>query len=172
MDLQQKQQLFQQQYPELFAYAYRYLTFRIPDQSDCEDIISNSFMQAYEKLEQFDDVRGSLQQWLTGIMKRQVVDYWRSRKLYLELDETLLLFDAIGRESLNNTIDSNLLFEKIMDNLSPEHRAMFALRYIDDYTYEQIGELVDKEPGAVRNFFSRLHKRLRTELLETSTIIQ
>lgn len=166
MTLTEKQLQFEQQYAELFSYVYRYVYYRIPHAQDAEDIVSDIFLQSYKELRQFDEERGGLKQWMTGIMKRKMIDFWRKRKIVFELDETMLLFDVVDAESTAETIDHRLLLERVMEQLSPQLKALFALRYVDGLTYEEISELVSKKPEAIRKLFSRLHQKLRLQLPE------
>lgn len=156
----EKRHHFEEEYSANFDAIYRFVRFRIPHHEEAEDRVSAIFMKAFEKIQEFNPERGTLIQWLMGIAKHAVVDYWRSRRITLDLDETLLLMKA-SKHTASDAIDESLLFEKIMGALPAEARALFALRYIDDLTYEEIAKLTHKSPEAISKWFSRLHKRLR-----------
>ena len=169
MDIQQKHQQFEQSYPELFDYTYRYVRFRIYHTQEAEDLVADIFRMAYEKLDDFDEERGNLRQWITGIMRNKVVEYWRSRKINLPLEDvetTLLSF--INKHALEEQLDGDAFFEQLMEHLSLEQKALFTLRYVDGLTYEEIARQVKKQPGAIRNVFSRLHRKLRYFFSNTS----
>lgn len=51
-----------------------------------------------------------------------------------------------------------------LGRLSPDDRALLALKYIGGYTSAEIGPLVGSAPASVRVRLSRLHQRLRKEL--------
>ncbi|MBI4599149.1 hypothetical protein HY734_03075 [Candidatus Uhrbacteria bacterium] len=48
------------------------------------------------RFRQFNPEQGSLRQWLSGILRRRVIDYWRvERRIRLEPDETLDLLEQL-----------------------------------------------------------------------------
>ncbi len=162
MSLNQKRKDFQKHYSTLFDDLYRYVIYRVPHRLDAEDIVADTLIRAYERLEQFDDQKGSLEQWVFGIAKREIIDFWRRRKIVLELDEAILLMEAT-HSNAENKLDSDVMFQKIMNSLPPDIHALFALRYIDGLTYQEIADLTHQRPESVRQFFSRTHKYLKQQ---------
>jgi DNA-directed RNA polymerase specialized sigma24 family protein len=59
-----------------------------------------------------------------------------------------------------------MVTEKIFSRLPPETKALVALRYVEDLSYEELSEITGKEVPALRQFFSRLHRSLRITLEE------
>lgn len=169
MDLLQKQQQFQQEYHELFRYVYQYLGLRIQNVPDKEDLTSNIIMEAYEHLVDFNEVKGSLRQWITGIMKHRLIDFWRKRKVVVNLDEAEKIISQIdGRDVARNVstiIDERLLVEKIMQQLPETTRTLFYMHYVDDLTYEQIADIINKSASAIRKLFSRAQQQLRQQFV-------
>lgn len=164
MTLAQKQDHFQRLYSQLFDKLYRYSYTRVPNITEAEDIVADIFLSAYRSLDKFDDAKGNLEQWLIGIARYAIIDYWKARKITLEFDEAILLFDALEQDnSLEKTIDNKMLFAKIMDQLPGDVAALLTLRYVDDLTYEEIAKLTGKTAESIRQFFSRLHKKLRLQ---------
>lgn len=168
MDLLEKQQLFQREYRELFRYAYQYLGLRIQHVPDKEDLACQIMLEAYEHLVDFNEIRGSLRQWVTGIMKHRLVDFWRKRKVVVDLDEAeQVISDVASRDvhSMNSgrlyRIDERLLVEKIMQQLPVATRTIFYMHYVDDLTHDQIAEITSKSSSAIRKLFSRAQQQLR-----------
>lgn len=143
---------FLQEYPDLFDYIYRYVRVRIDDEDACKDLVSDIFLKALKKLKQYQADKGSLKQWLTGIAKHQLINYWTRRRLTLPLEEfdlgTIPQFDQLA-------------FDQLIERLPAQIRQLLIWRYVDDLTYEQIASLMHKSPAALRQYFSRLHKQLR-----------
>jgi RNA polymerase sigma-70 factor (ECF subfamily) len=163
MDQHQKQAQFQKEYPILIDTVYRYVLYRVPYRADCEDIVSETFLTAYRNLKQYAADKGTLEQWLKGVAKREIVRYWRSYKLTIDIEDTMLLLEAVDLETQPEQLDRKLLFERMMQSLPEEMRSILALHYIDGLTYEEIAELTDKKPATIRQFFSRLHRNLRQQ---------
>lgn len=162
MTIEQKQQLFEQEFKALYQFAYRYVSLRILSVIDREDIVAQVCADAYARLNQYDETRGVLQQWLTGILRYKVIDYWRQKKITVPLDdiaETLLVPADVTDAAV--TLDQKLLFNKMMEQLPDHIRILFTLRYVDDLTYQQMADLTGKKATTIRKLFSDTHKQLR-----------
>jgi RNA polymerase sigma-70 factor (ECF subfamily) len=149
-------------YSALFDRLYRYAVYRIPETHDAEDIVSDTFILALQHLHQFDATKGTLEQWVFGIARRKIVDYWRSRKILLAFDDVITMIETTSR-SMTDRLSDKLFVERIMKGLPAHVHAMFALHYIDGLTYEEIAEITQRTPEAVRQFFSRTHRKLRQQ---------
>ncbi len=165
MDLAEKQRVFASEYPHLFGLVYRYVRFRIGSKEEAEDVVSTIVMQAYAKLEQFDEVRGNLSQWMSGIARHAVQDYWRRRRPEVALEPLEEMLPSLA-EGAERQTDHRMQVERLLAGLPHETKLLLVMRYEDDLTYEEIAIAVGREPAAVRKFFSRLHEKLRMEFRE------
>jgi len=161
MDIHHKQRVFATDYSRLFDVVYRYVRYRVIDDDEVEDVVSEIFMKGYDKLSDFDPERGTLQQWIFGIARNEVISHWRlsRRTVSLELVDEPEDKGIVSR--LLDRLDHRLLTEKIFRRLSAEAKALVALRYAEGLTYEELAEVTGKEPAALRQYFSRLHRSLR-----------
>lgn len=164
MTIQQKQQLFQEQYHDLFSHVYTYIAFRVGHFATVEDLVSEICVRAYEHLYEFDPVRGTLRQWISGIMKYALIDYFRSRRETLEFsEEQLLLLPTVA--NLEQRLDHTMAYEYILDQLTPTLRFLLMLHYVDGWNYKEIAQLTGKSHASIRQTFSRLHAHLEKILL-------
>lgn len=161
MEITEKRKQFAAEYAGLFAFLYRYCRYRIPNVHDAEDMVSDIVIRAYEKLEDYDAARGSFRQWLSGIARNTVLMYWRSRKPIVALEDAAVIPDEKAHRGFLRAIEDRFMMQKILARESRETKALLALHYEDGLTYEEIAEMIGKEPAAVRKFFSRLHATLR-----------
>lgn len=166
MTLPEKQELFAREYPDVFDFIYRFIARRVFDRDEVDDVVSEAFIKAYAELARFDPERGMLRQWLTGIAKNQLLTHWRKQKPLVLLEEDEQIPDETTGTVFTDALDRELFAEKVYATLSEETRALVALRYVDGMTYEELAEVTGKEPSALRQFFSRLHRSLRLEFQE------
>lgn len=166
MDLHQKQALFSREYPMVFEYLYRFISVRVFDRDEANDVVSEIFTKAYTLLDRFEPEKGNLRQWLTGFAKYELLTHWRRKKpnVSLELDETLV--DPQTGTLFVEQLDNHLLAEKIYERLPKDQKRLLTLRYVDGLTYEELAEVTGREPAALRQLFSRLHRVLRLEFQE------
>ncbi len=161
MTLSPKQQLFHQQYRELFRYLYTYVTYRVDNITDAEDIVSQTLVDAYEQIEQFNATKGELVQWLTGIARYKIINFWQRNKIMVALEEVEYQLLHLPQSALEQAIDEEIIFDAVMAQLSPKVQALFALRYVDNLTYEEIAAAVGQQPANIRKIFSLTHKKLQ-----------
>ena len=153
------QRAFLKAYPTLFDRIYRYTCARCSNQDDGKDIVSEVFIRAFERLDSFDEAKGSLEQWVMGITKFALIDYWRSRTTDINLDQV----DPIDSHSTVTTLDDALSFEHRIRTLPDPAKALLRLKYIDGMTFDEISDVLGKNPSTVRSYFSRLHQKLRLD---------
>lgn len=161
MDLDQKKIAFENSYPELFDSVYRYTIYRIPQLQEAEDTVSEIFFTAYKNLSIYDPKKGGLKTWIFQISKRKIIDYWRRQKNIVDLK---FLETFPSENEIANNIDHELLIRELNSKLTSEQKAFFALKYIDDLTYEEIAALTCKKTINIRKIFSRMHAHFRKKI--------
>lgn len=166
MNTTEKQQLFLEQYHALFQYVYRYIAYRIDSKAEVEDLVSHILLKAYEDMKRFDPEKGSIRQWVTGIMKFTLADYWKKRKIIIEFDEGAVT-QQIDHAHIEQDLDEKIRFQSLIQPLPCDIQRLFILHYVDDLTYDDIARLTNKKPATIRKLFSRFHARL-AESLTTS----
>lgn len=62
--------------------------------------------------------------------------------------------------------DSVSWVERIMDELPEQQKMVLQLRDVEDYDYEEISEMLDMKPTAVRVTLSRARKAVREKLMQ------
>ena len=153
----EKQQAFLEVYPVMFDRVYRYVVRRTPQVEEAKDLVADIMIRAFERLPQFDAEKGSYEQWIIGMAKFALIDYWRRGERCV-----LIEGDVTQEENIMNRIDDELSFEHRIASLPNEHKILLRLRYVDDMSLLTIAEMTHTNPSTLRSFFSRTHKRLRT----------
>jgi len=160
------QRQFKKQYSQLHKYVYRYVAYRVSHREDAEDIVSTIFLTALDRLDQYDEGRGNMRQWLTGIARFKILNYWRGRKTTVSLDEIFELPDKSFAANTVGHISVQLEVEVILKKVNPDMKALLAMKYVDGLTFKEMAELLGEQPDALRQRFSRLHRQLRVEFQE------
>lgn len=166
MTLRSKQELFAREYSDIFDFLYRFTCSRLFDRDEVDDVVSEAFTKAYAQLERFEPDRGSLRQWLTGIVKYELLTHWRRKKPIISLECEEQVVDPKTGVAFTDEMDQQMLAEKIYAQLPAETKTLVALRYVDGLTYDELATVTGKEATALRQFFSRLHRMLRLEFQE------
>ncbi len=129
------------------------------------DVVQNVFLSVFRGLQKF---RGdaSFKTWLYKITVHETMRYLKKRKRWTSLidkgvplsngsDVTFVVFDNnASPEHLVLNAQTKALIEEAMDKLSDNHRIVLHLHYQEDFSVQEIAEILDIPIGSVK---SRLH---------------
>lgn len=152
--------LFQTNRPALFGVAYRMLG----SATDAEDVLQDAWLRFSSA--RAADIR-SAKAYLTTIVTRLCLDRLKSARATREeyigpwLPEPVVTDDRREPEqSLAQTESVTLAFMVMLETLSPEERAVFLLREIFDYEYDEIAAMLETTSGNCRQLFHRAKARI------------
>lgn len=142
----------------LFTVAYEMLG----SAADAEDVLQETWLRWVEvDLAQVRDQRA----YLVRITTRQALNRLRTLKRRKEayvgpwLPEPLLTApDVAENVELSENLSLALMF--ILETLSPTERAVFVLREVFDFGYDDIATAIDKSPAAVRQIAYRARQHV------------
>lgn len=153
------------------------LAFRMTgNQQDAEDVVQESFLRAYKQLGKFDE-RASFGTWLYRIAANCSLDMVRARKRRSEhqvpqeagageTDDLVALLPAPDptpeRMALSGEVRERV--EAAMKELSPTERTAFVLRHFEGMCMEEVGRVLDCQPGAAKHSVFRAVQKLRRAL--------
>jgi RNA polymerase sigma-70 factor (ECF subfamily) len=142
--------------------VWRYVRARLPSDTDAEDVTSEVFTRAMRSWDGFDERRGAVGGWLTGIARHTVADWWRERgrETPADLDrvEEAADDDPEGTALLRDGADE---LRRHLGRLTPREREAVALRFGSELTSEQIGAVLGISATAARMLVYRGVGKLR-----------
>jgi RNA polymerase sigma-70 factor, ECF subfamily len=138
---------------------HRYCARMTGSVMDGEDVVQEALMEAYRKLEQFDQTR-PLKPWLFRIAHNRCIDLLRRKGVREEAELAATLPEAT--EPIEPALGISRAVEHLVLTLPPKERACVLLKEVLDYPLEEIAELVNSTVGGVK---AALH-RARTKLAE------
>lgn len=145
--------LFEREHPLVFRTVFS----RVGDRTAAEDITGQVFLEAIEGVGRYRDQGRPIVAWLLGIARHRTLDYFRKR----------------GRETgsaIEPSVagpDSRLeVALTYLCRLTPEQREVMELRFVEDYSLEDVAGLTGRSVGAVKALQHRALARLRTMLTE------
>jgi RNA polymerase sigma-70 factor (ECF subfamily) len=148
--------------PAAFAVAYRMLG----SVSEAEDAVQEGFLRLHRAVTEGAEIE-SPRAYLTAVVTRICIDQLRSARVRREtyvgewLPEPLLVSEDEDPARHAEVADSlSLAFLVLLESLSPEQRAVFLLREVFDYPYEQIAAIVGKSEPAVRQLAVRARRHV------------
>jgi len=135
--------------------AYRLATFILgEDRPEAEDAVHDAAMRAWEHFGDLRDV-ASFEAWFTRIVVNACRDRIGERRIR---PLTFPDFDPGAEPDHAEALVQTDALERALLALSPKHRIVVALRYVGDYSLEEIAARTGERSGTVK---SRLHYALR-----------
>ncbi|MFC1951069.1 sigma-70 family RNA polymerase sigma factor [Chloroflexota bacterium] len=150
---------FNQYYDKIARYIYA----RLGDGAESEDLASEVFLKAYKSLDSFKERGIPMQAWLYKIAHNLLVDHQRKRSKMKVVHSETKLEIADDNDPMNAAF-INVEYARVVESLNrltQEQRQVIELRFFGGLTSEEVGKLMDKTSGAVRQMQSHAIKRLR-----------
>ena len=133
---------------------------------DAREVAQDAFLAAWRGLPAFrGDSRFS--SWLYRLTTNAAIDFLRREKHHLgnlPLEEAPERPDPQQPELLTEQREQQEALQRALDQLSPEHRQVLLLRYMQELDYGEIAAALDVSEGTVKSRINRAKGRLR-ELL-------
>lgn len=134
-----------------------------------QDFVQEAFIKVYEKLHVFDG-QGNFKSWLYRVAINYCIDEFR-KKSYQEkpsIIEENLLANSDTPEVILLKKERERQLEKLISALPTIERMVFLLRYRNECSYEEIGEILNIPLSDVRNKLHRSKKKMRNQVKEGS----
>jgi RNA polymerase sigma-70 factor (ECF subfamily) len=158
--------LYRSIYPRLRSFFVR----RIGEEH-AEDAVSETMTRAVASIARFQWTDAGFDGWVFGIARHVSVDHHRRAERVRRYRHVGRLFSG-GKTDGTLPIDHNLvidddhaLIRELFTRLSAAEQELLELRVIAGLSAEQVGEVLGRNPGAVRTAQSRALAHLR-ELME------
>lgn len=130
--------IFEKYYQNIF----RYVSYRVYNQQDREDLVSETFINVYKNLSRYDETKSTFKNWIYTIAKRKIIDYHRAKKR--KGDKNVRL-DEIP-DNFGDTPESSFeLYQEIgsaLDCMSYKYSEVLRLRYLDQLSVKEISALL------------------------------
>jgi len=155
------------------ATLYALLVRILGDRSDAQEVLQESFVQAWRRAADFDATRGSEIAWLVSIARNRAIDRLRSRTLRAVREE------EAGREIPNelHSVDTGEGAERqailselrqrmrdALDGLPEAQRTALELAYFQGLSQSEIAERLGEPLGTIKTRTQLAMKKLRESL--------
>ena len=161
---------------------YNYAFSQTRNHDDAQDVAQEAFVRAWGSIRSF---RGdaSFSTWLTRITRNLFLDIQKKRKHdpRLSLDELLessdtnpvreVADDAAGPEDIALTNEKVDTVRRAILTLAPEHREILTLYDLQQYSYEEITQILKLPMGTVKSRLNRARRALRDKLMPVRELL-
>ncbi|HEY5560591.1 MAG TPA: sigma-70 family RNA polymerase sigma factor [Clostridiaceae bacterium] len=129
-----------------------------------DECFNDILLVVWYDIENFNDEKGSFQNWLAAVAKYKCIDYKRKYLKHLEnhsIDNIDLSDnDQVERNLLENELSEDM--ESLLSSLKPQDKNIFLKYYKDEMNIELISKETGIKTSAIYNKLSRGRTRLKS----------
>lgn len=157
-DMQAYEDLFGMYEVELYKLAFVY----VKNREDALDLVQEV---AYRSCKYIKSLKkpAYYKTWLIRILMNCASDYSKKHPVHAEMEPELYIAEQ------DESLDIKVTLEGVMQYLTKEEKDVVLLKYYEDYTFEQIAEVLELKLGTTKTILYRALKKLRLALVEEGT---
>ncbi len=141
----------------------------VRNELDAEDILQNSFVDIFTKLDTFQ-YQSSIGAWIKRVVLNNCINFLKRNRVHFEeLDER---FANMEEEERSNDEEAGLTVERInraLFELPDGYRVVFSLYMLEGYDHKEIAEILNITEATSKSQYSRAKSKLR-DILEVQRL--
>jgi RNA polymerase sigma-70 factor (ECF subfamily) len=148
--------------------AYSLILRVVRDKASAEDLVQETFLRVWNRVQSVDSAKGAVGPWLLAIARNVAIDYLRSsagrERHAVELDEAghAPLFGEMEAEILIS--DQARRARAAMDKLAPNYRTVMELAYFEGLSQSEMSVRMGQPLGTIKTWVRAALQCLRDEL--------
>lgn len=136
---------------------YRYVYYRTGNRQDTEDIVSQTFLQALEKLHTYEPKGIPFCHWLYRIANHLI--YHRNKQRARERK----LLDGWSAETITFQPE-HVEILALLSTLPDLQQRVLTLRYVQDLSIKEVAGILERSPGAIKQICFRALRSIRARM--------
>jgi RNA polymerase sigma-70 factor (ECF subfamily) len=131
--------------------VYRHIYYLVNSVSEAEDLTAQTFLQAWEAVDRYEDRGVPFVSWLLRIAHNLAISHLRSRREGNQLHEGLMDQDSLRNPEkvTERQADEERVRQAVL-RLGHEQRQVIILRFVEELEYPEVADIVGKSVAAVR----------------------
>ena len=151
---------FAELYENNFNRVYAFISRRVRDRNEVEDLTSEVFHQALTGLPRFEWRGVPFAAWLFRIASNAIID--RAKRAAKETDfANVDNVPEIGSREIEETEQRGRLFQ-LVDQLPEDQRRVIVMRFAEEKSIREVAHDLERSEGAVKQLQFRALQNLRT----------
>jgi len=128
---------------------------------DAEDVLQDSFLQIFEKIDQFKE-KGSFEGWMKRITINVALQKYRQRQKMQVVRTYEVESEEVSIE-IEEELETDFLLE-LIQQLPDQYRLVFNLYVLDHFSHKQIAEMLQISEGTSKSNLSRARAILKQKI--------
>ena len=155
--------------------VYSLILRMVRNSAAAEDLVQETFLRVWNRIQGFDAERGALGPWLLTVARNRAIDYMRSAdgKMSagaLELDR----LEHPGRfcdfEDRALSLDRARRLKDAFEKLTPHQKTVIELAYYEGLSQTEMAERMQQPLGTIKSWVRSALKVLREQLTEAAAV--
>lgn len=145
----------------------RLFLHRSTSAADAEDLLQETFIKVYVNLHRYSPAY-TFGQWVYTIARNTHIDFGRSRQDNISINDRFSASVASTPSPEDNLISlqQRSQIEHYISCLPEQYRQLFTMRFLEDYSYEEIAEKLQMPMGTVKTRIHRAREKMCTLIRE------
>ncbi|AFC32299.1 ECF subfamily RNA polymerase sigma-24 subunit [Paenibacillus mucilaginosus 3016] len=151
---------------EIETHVYRTAYYILGNEQDAMDAAQEALIRIYTKIGSYEE-KAQFKTWVQRIVTNLCIDKFRRAKPTVSIEQHDLTFT--DHKSVEDEVLSAYVAQDIreaIDKLPEHHRSVVVLRYLQDFSYNEIAESLDLPINTVKSYLFRARQQLQTILGE------
>ena len=145
---------------------YRFIYLKVNSREEAEDLTHQVFLQSWQKISAYRFRGFPFSSWLYRIARNEIIDYYRTKKISIDIKDITIEANPefVSGNPAPTKIDAILNIEKVREavkKLGPTEQDIIIFRFVEDLSPQEVADIIDKTPEAVRLIQHRAIKNLR-----------
>ncbi|AWB43724.1 RNA polymerase subunit sigma [Paenibacillus sp. CAA11] len=133
---------------------YRYCYCILKSREEAEDAVQDVFIKVYQDIQLYQR-QVSFSAWLHKVAYHQCLDRIRKQSRWQRL-----ILHYKEQQPAQYVKDTNPDIDQMLNQLNTEERNLLLLKVVEQYSFEEIGQIMDVKPATLRKKYERLRKKL------------
>lgn len=164
---------FQRLFEDLSPVVNGYLRARGCREPD--DVASEAFLSIFRAIKQFEGTESDFRSWVFTIVHRRLIDERRkSGRRAAQTPIDALHRDIQGGDAEREAVEgmASAWVHDVLSVLNDDQRDVILLRVIADLSVNEVAEIMERRPGAVRTLQHRAITHLRDRLADRPEVLE
>jgi RNA polymerase sigma-70 factor (ECF subfamily) len=148
--------------------AYALILRVVRDVGAAEDLVQETFLRVWTRIQAFDAQKGSIGPWLLAVARNRAIDYLRSAG---GRERNSVEFEETGHPSFFTDMEQGILasdrarrVKAAVEKLSATQRQVIELAYFEGLTQTEMAERMGQPLGTVKTWVRTALKNLRDQI--------
>ncbi len=151
---------------QIETHVYRTAFYILGNEQDAMDAAQEALLRIYTKINSYEE-KALFKTWVQRIVTNICIDKFRKTKATVSIEEHNMVFTA-ERNVEEQVVSSDIAkdIREAIDKLPEHHRAVVVLRYLQEFSYNEIADSLGLPLNTVKSYLFRARQQLQSLLQE------